>query len=440
MSTYTPISSITLSANTATITFSGIPQTYTDLILVAQAKSTTSGSSFNNYRIQFNGDTTSLYSDTFLSGNGTSATSTRDSGQTVIYAGILPQTSASAEVSIFHFMNYSNTTTNKTVLCRGNMGGTSGGVNATVGLWRSTAAITRIDLFMSSADITSGSTFTLYGIGAGSPKAFGGDEVTTDGTYWYHTYRSSGIFAPMINLTNVDYLVVAGGGGAGTGNGSSGGGGGGGVRCTVGATGGGGSLESKLSLTSGTNYTVTIGAGGAAGGTTSGNDGSNSVFSTIISTGGGGSGGGNPNQNGRSGGSGGGGGEQNSIYGTGGAGTTNQGFAGASHVGGGYPGAGYQAGGGGGAGAAAVQGVGGNGITTSISGSSSSYGGGGGGGGYSAGNSGGTGGGGKGRTETTQGFGTGTAGTMNTGGGAGGSIVGSGAAGGSGIVIVRYAV
>jgi len=443
MSTYTPISSQTLSAAAASVTFSGIPQTYTDLVVIVEAYNGVADGYFARFRI--NGDSASNYSITSLEGNGTTASTLRLSNQTFMLMGYqnVPQSTTSTirTTHILHFMNYSNTTTNKTVLMRSNRA--SSGVNAEVGLYRSTSAITSIE-FLGDTSVSqsygSGSTFTLYGIGAGSPKAFGGDEVTTDGTYWYHTFRSSGIFAPMINLTNVDYLVVAGGGGAGAGNGSSGGGGGGGVRCTVGATGGGGSLESKLSLTSGTNYTVTIGAGGAAGGTTSGNDGSNSVFSTITSTGGGGSGGGNPNQNGRSGGSGGGGGEQSSILGTGGAGTTNQGFAGAAGQSATYPSATYGSGGGGGSSAAATTHVGGAGIATSISGSSQNYGGGGGGGSYSATNTGGAGGGGKGRTETTQGFGTGTAGTVNTGGGAGGSIVGSGAAGGSGIVIVRYAV
>ena len=74
----------------------------------------------------------------------------------------------------------------------------------------------------------------------------------------------------------VDYLVVAGAGGGG--GGSGGGGGAGGLRSTVGATGGGGSLESALSLTLNEIYTVTVGAGGAGVQrpfTAKGSDGSN---------------------------------------------------------------------------------------------------------------------------------------------------------------------
>ena len=141
------------------------------------------------------------------------------------------------------------------------------------------------------------------------------------------------------NVT-VDYLVVAGGGG-----GNSGGGGAGGLRCTVTATGGGGSLESALSLTPGNSYTITIGAGGIGGvGDIQPTSGSNSVFSTITSTGGGYGGRQSVNNTSASGGSGGGGGRNSSTYGTG---TSNQGYAGGAGISAGT----YDAGGGGGAGA-----------------------------------------------------------------------------------------
>jgi hypothetical protein len=65
-------------------------------------------------------------------------------------------------------MNYSNSTTYKTVLGRSNRA--SSDTAADVGLWRSTSAITRIDLAMGGSfptnNFASGSTFTLYGIAA----------------------------------------------------------------------------------------------------------------------------------------------------------------------------------------------------------------------------------------------------------------------------------
>jgi hypothetical protein len=61
-------------------------------------------------------------------------------------------------------MNYSNTTTNKTALIRGNNAALF--TDATVGVWRSTAAITSITLASDGAAFDSGSTFNLYGIAA----------------------------------------------------------------------------------------------------------------------------------------------------------------------------------------------------------------------------------------------------------------------------------
>ena len=363
MSTYTPIASQTLSSAAASVTFSGIPQTYTDLVVVFAGSITTG---FDAINMQFNGDTGTTYSRTVLTGNGSNATSSRDSNATSMQIGIMGTEQSS---SIWNVMNYANTTTNKTVLSRGNSSANS--VRANVGLWRNTAAITSITITAASSTFISGSTFNLYGIASGGPKAFGGDTVTTDGTYYYHTFRSSGTFTPTQALSNVDYLVVAGGGSGG--NNAAGGGGAGGLRCTVGATGGGGSLESKLSL-SAQAYTVTVGAGAAINPTANGNgiSGSNSVFATVTSNGGSG-GMGALGVAVPQGGSGGG------AYfngGTPGTGTTGQGFAGG---GGGY---GPPSGSGGGGGAGAVGsdrsgvrngGAGGTGVATSISGSSTTY-------------------------------------------------------------------
>jgi hypothetical protein len=71
-----------------------------------------------------------------------------------------------------HFMNYSNSTTYKTMLGRqGTASSTAGGASLTVSLWRNTSAITSIQLqldFGSSNRWYTGSTFTLYGIKAAS--------------------------------------------------------------------------------------------------------------------------------------------------------------------------------------------------------------------------------------------------------------------------------
>jgi hypothetical protein len=432
MSTYEPIASQTLASAASEIVFSSLPQNYTDLILVGNVIRTAS----SDTRIQVNGDTSSLYSYTFLGGNGSSASSFRVSNAAQWDVGYQAATTPTTLIS--NFQNYSNGATFKTVLSRASA--SAGDVAAFTSLYRSTSPITSIRIFQTSGNLASGSTFTIYGVAAGnsSAKASGGNIVTTDGSYWYHTFTSSGVFIPSQALT-VDYLVVAGGGGGGALIG--GGGGAGGLRSTVTATGGGGTLETALSLSANTVYQAIIGAG-AAGGSISnvnGFNGSNSVFSTITSTGGGA--GGANDTNGATGGSGGGGGGSGVASKTGGSFTANQGFAGGnnfSQAGRGPSGGGGGAGVAGTAGSSNLGGNGGNGVAVAISGSSITYAGGGGGGIISAtAGTGGTGGGGAGSTT-----GLGTAGVANLGAGGGGAGGGSAAGGngGSGIIIVRYAV
>lgn len=447
MSTYTPLASITLTSAQSSVTFSGYDMTYTDLVLVSSVTCATDSA---NQRMTVNGDSSSLYSTTRIAGNGSTATSGRYGGLAYFLltgGAINPPSSASAQILITNFMNYSNTTTYKSILVRaGNASGsTYPGVEYNVELYRSTNAISSFTLSTDSANFNSGCTFSLYGIQAGTPKAQGGDIVTTDGTYWYHTFKSSGLFTPS-SAISADYLVVAGGGGGGALIG--GGGGAGGYKTSIGG--------SPLSLTAQA-YACAVGAGGVrSAGSAAGSNGNNSVFSTITSTGGGG-GGQYGASDAASGGSGGGGGAKTSPYAAGGsaspAGEGNDGAEGRSD--GNY----WAAGGGGGKGAAGsvgtvsaspVGGVGGNGTANSISGTSVTYAGGGGGGAFAgtggSGGAGGSGGGGSGGYSQGNSAGqvASVAGTTNLGSGGGGGgyhgISASGSNGGSGIVIIRYAV
>jgi hypothetical protein len=168
--TYEPIATTTLGSSSSTITFTSIPSTYTDLVLILNyGQSATDQSSWlrvGNGSI----DSGTNYSMTALSGNGSSARSDRNSNSSVMYWGfyVIGATSLTNN-AIFHFQNYSNTTTNKTVLSRVNnpYSGSYPGTGATVGLWRSTSAINQIRLGIdASATYSSGTTATLYGIAA----------------------------------------------------------------------------------------------------------------------------------------------------------------------------------------------------------------------------------------------------------------------------------
>ena len=163
-STYTPIATTTLTGTQANVTFSSIPSTYTDLRLVINV----AGNGTYFPYIQFNSDTGNNYSFTELLGNGTSASSGRISNYNLIQTYDVNTTTAVDTLVTWDLMNYSNTTTYKTVLSRANNAGN--GTNAIVALWRSTSAINSILVGIIASGVTrnytAGSTFTLYGITA----------------------------------------------------------------------------------------------------------------------------------------------------------------------------------------------------------------------------------------------------------------------------------
>ena len=160
--TYFPIATNTLVSSSASVTFSSISGSYTDLIAIFNGGSTTAGM---DIRCRFNSDSGSNYSFTYFTGNGSSTSSGRATSQTFMpldYNGYL--NNSIQTVSIINLMNYSNTTTYKSTISRFNT--SSYGLDGAAGLWRSTSAITSIEFFPSANSFLAGSTFTLYGISA----------------------------------------------------------------------------------------------------------------------------------------------------------------------------------------------------------------------------------------------------------------------------------
>jgi hypothetical protein len=427
-------------AGASSVTFSGIPQTgYTDLVVKYSVRSSTTDQSA---LIRFNGSSTG-YSEKSLYGTGSAAASYGQTASSieVNYATTSSQTASTFANGEMYIPNYTSSNYKSVSIDdvqENNATAAYAILNA--GLWSNTAAITSISITAGTSFVQY-STFYLYGVAklgttpAIVPYATGGDTIMTDGTYWYHTFISSGTFTPQ-KAISCDYLVVAGGGSGGSSN--AGGGGAGGYLTSTG-----------YSVSSGTSYTVTVGAGAAAA-TYPGNkgtNGNNSVFATITATGGGGGGSyaGSINVivNGNDGGSGGG---ASSYAGTtaGTAGSASP--SGQGNAGGGAEPSGFSGGGGGGAGAVGVNGgtifntggAGGAGLSSSITGTAITRAGGGGGGdGDGTGGAGGSGGGGAGSGSSGT---SASNGSVNTGGGGGGSGFATSGAGGSGIVIIRYAV
>jgi hypothetical protein len=157
--TYEPIATTTLGSAAASITFSSIPATYTDLRLVVNVTMATG----TTCRYQFNGDTSTNYSTTYLLGDGSSASSGAVTNGSFIYAS---QYTASTTIPSFYSMDvfsYAGSTY-KTMLTTGsNDRNGSGAVDRQVQLWRSTSAITSINIY-STGTFAIGTTATLYGI------------------------------------------------------------------------------------------------------------------------------------------------------------------------------------------------------------------------------------------------------------------------------------
>lgn len=400
--TYTKIDSVTVGAGgAASIDFTSIPSTYTDLCVKVSARTNQSVGT-TELLISLNGST-SNFSARHLLGSGAAASS----GSVARYLGQTQPSTDTANTFSSHDIylpNYTSTTYAKsysTDAVTENNGTTAYAV-LVAGLWNpaTQAAISSLSISASAGSFVQYTTATLYGIksSAVGAKATGGI-ITTDGTYFYHTFAASGTFAPTQSIT-ADVLIAAGGGGGGYGQNAGRASGGGGA---------GGLLYSASQSLTVKNYSITIGAGGTGGfaGGPIPTQGSSSSMTDFTSPTGGGFGGTHGLNNAGNGGSGGGGADNNDP-GTGIAGQGNNG------VGGSGTGTG---GGGGGAGAVGTSPTGGAGAT--YFGST-----------YARGGDGGN---------TTDGNGTnGAANTANGGKGARGVF--NGGAGGSGIVIVRYLV
>lgn len=158
--TYEPIATTTLGSASGTITFSSIASSWTDLRIVLNPPAV---SASGTVRITFNNDTTTNYSRTTLNGDGATATSGRTSSAANITLGNAVD-SANPSLFIVDVFSYAGST-NKTVLAEiSNDRNGAGFTSRIVGLWRSTAAITRFDLTHNGGTFNIGTTATLYGI------------------------------------------------------------------------------------------------------------------------------------------------------------------------------------------------------------------------------------------------------------------------------------
>lgn len=162
---YIPIASQTLGSSQASVTFSSIPttlqgQNLRDLVLVVSAAANVNSA----IRMRFNGDTASNYTSTYIQGTSTTAsTGTRSFGfMDLSFSATVRTTFGFTNAA--QLMDYSATDKHKTVLHRPNDPGAA--IEAFVGRWANTSAITNIEVYNPSGTFSAGSTFSLYGVAA----------------------------------------------------------------------------------------------------------------------------------------------------------------------------------------------------------------------------------------------------------------------------------
>jgi len=200
------------SGGAASIDFTSIPQTYTDLVVRLSGRSTTADA---DMYISFNSNTAN-YSRRVLRGNGSAASSTSGSDRyvgTIDSSGETASTFGNWEIYVPNYTTSNNKSYSIDSVEENNA--TQAFQYMIAGLWSNSAAITSIKLeFIAAGTFAQYSTATLYGVtsAAYGAKATGGI-ITSDANYYYHTFLASGTFTPTSNITadlvQVDSVVLS---------------------------------------------------------------------------------------------------------------------------------------------------------------------------------------------------------------------------------------
>jgi hypothetical protein len=164
------IESKTLASTAASVEFTSVPQTFTDLILLMSTRGTGGVSTQLSVTLSFNGTGGTGSSNRYLIGNGTTVTSGA-LGNEIVWSN--PASSTTADTfsnSSVYIANYTAATA-KSISADAVLenNSTTAGLGLTAMLWNNTAAITSIQLASSgSISFATGTTFSLYGVLKGS--------------------------------------------------------------------------------------------------------------------------------------------------------------------------------------------------------------------------------------------------------------------------------
>jgi len=166
MATYIQIgSTVTVGAGgAASIDFSSIPATYTDLVLKMSARVSTGGANNDDTVLKFNNISTS-FTGRFLAGTGSSTASSTWGAGWGGYAngsGSTASTFANTELYIPNYAGSTNKSFSVDAVTENNA--TQSYTNLTAELWSNTSAINQITITAGSGVFVQYSTASLYGI------------------------------------------------------------------------------------------------------------------------------------------------------------------------------------------------------------------------------------------------------------------------------------
>jgi hypothetical protein len=163
------IASTTVESPVASVTFSSIPQGYTDLMVMVSTRGTRSANT-DFMQIKFNGSSSSYTFRNLAQSGGTSGAS---STATDIYVPINGNNSTASTFgnALFYIPNYTSSNyksvSGDAVQESNGTAGTDFQMYLMAGLWSNTSAITQIDLTLLSGygpNFVTNSTATLYGV------------------------------------------------------------------------------------------------------------------------------------------------------------------------------------------------------------------------------------------------------------------------------------
>lgn len=159
-------------SGTGTVTFNSIVSDYRDLVVVIRGRGTAAATAVN-VLVRLNNDSGANYDAQRLQGNNATANSNATVGNTDLFAGTylaIPASTATADVAgslHVEIYDYKGTTFQKSAHALNDHKTSAAAANLLTvtasGWWRNTAAVTRVDVILSSGNFVSGSVVSLYG-------------------------------------------------------------------------------------------------------------------------------------------------------------------------------------------------------------------------------------------------------------------------------------